>query len=127
MIGRVSCSGDEVEIIDCHHVVSPPCGRFSDAGVICQGKSSRYLAVKDIMMDFSFYVEAGLEAGNCSEGSLRLTDGSGLVGWLEICVNNAWGTICGTQFGSSELEVACAQLGGTGAAQIKTFAQSVIN
>ena len=55
-----------------------------------------------------------MEAGNCSEGSLRLTGGFKLLGLLEICVNNAWGTVCGTQFGSDELQVACTQLGGTG-------------
>ena len=57
-----------------------------------------------------------LEFGNCSEGNLRLMDGSDLVGRLEICMNNAWGTICDTWFWSSELEVACTQLGGLGTA-----------
>lgn len=40
--------------------------------------------------------------------------GSGLRGRLEICINNAWGTICDTRFGLNELEVACNELGGTG-------------
>lgn len=68
------------------------------------------------MMDYCFNLDSGAEAGNCSEGSLRLTGGSALVGRLEICINNAWGTICETQFESSELNVACSQLGGTGTA-----------
>ena len=122
VIGMVNCSGDEVEILDCHHIVSPPCGRFSDAGVICQGKEGFNTIViiryYNIMLNCLFNLEAGLEVGNCSEGSLRLTGGYGLVGRLEICINNAWGTICHTQFKLSELEVACAQLGGTGTALI---------
>ena len=66
------------------------------------------------MIDYSFILDLGVEADNCSERSLRLTDGSGLFGRLEICINNIWGTICGTQFASSELSVACSQFGGTG-------------
>ena len=38
VMGMVNCSGDELRIIDCHHAASPPCGRFSDAGVFCQGE-----------------------------------------------------------------------------------------
>lgn len=59
-------------------------------------------------------IELEVEPGNCSDGDVRLVDGSILRGRLEVCVSNAWGTVCGTQFGLSEAEVACAQLGGTG-------------
>lgn len=70
-----------------------------------------------------------MEAGNCSEGSLRLVDGSDLFGRLEVCINNAWGTICGTQFDSRELKVACSQLGGTGSyrSQIILYINIVVN
>jgi hypothetical protein len=69
------------------------------------------------ILKYVFYlIEDGTEPGNCSEGNLRITGGSGLVGRLEVCINNVWGTICGTQFESSELKVACSQVGGTGTA-----------
>lgn len=55
-----------------------------------------------------------MEPGNCSDGSVRLVDGSNLLGRLEVCVNNAWGTVCDTQLGLREAKIACAQLGGTG-------------
>lgn len=55
-----------------------------------------------------------MEPGNCSDGQVRLVDGSNLLGRLEVCVNNAWGTVCDIQFGLDEVRVACAQLGGTG-------------
>lgn len=58
-----------------------------------------------------------MEPGNCSDGQVRLVDGSNnnyLLGRLEICVNNAWGTVCDTQLGLHEVRVACAQHGGTG-------------
>lgn len=66
------------------------------------------------MMFCSYTAESGVESGNCSDGNVRLVDGSNLLGRLEICVNNAWGTVCETQFGLNEARVTCAQLGGTG-------------
>ena len=55
--------------------------------------------------------------GNCDLGDLQLTsrtDNSSELsseGRLEVCVNNAWGTICDTAFSSQDAQVACAQLG----------------
>ena len=39
VIGMVNCSGGESKIVNCDHIVFPPCGRYSDAGVLCQGKT----------------------------------------------------------------------------------------
>ena len=33
-------------------------------------------------------------------------------GRLELCLNQAWGTVCGTQFGHTEAKVACRQIEG---------------
>lgn len=33
-------------------------------------------------------------------------------GRLEVCLNKAWGTVCGDQFGYDDAEVACRQLEG---------------
>ena len=33
-------------------------------------------------------------------------------GRLEICINNAWGTVCREAFGLADAKVACGQLGG---------------
>ena len=55
--------------------------------------------------------------GNCSDGDLRLAGGSDnavdgtRVGRVEICVNNAWGSVCNTSFGLPDARVACAQTG----------------
>ena len=40
------------------------------------------------------------------------SDGAVLEGRLELCVNNAWGTICDTLFGPQDAAVACSQLSG---------------
>ena len=53
---------------------------------------------------------------NCTHGSLRLVNTTHDVGVssgrLEICINQAWGTVCGGQFGFTDATVACRQLEG---------------
>ena len=49
---------------------------------------------------------------NCNTGDIRLINGSNpLEGRLEICINNAWGTVCHDSFSKDDAEVACRQLG----------------
>eukprot|EP00731_Ephydatia_muelleri_P031796 Em0023g303a len=75
---------------------SGTCGGFQDAGAVCQDRS--------------------VVAGNCQTGSLRL--GNNIVtantseGRVEICINNAWGTICDDLFGRTDAAVVCGSLGG---------------
>ena len=51
----------------------------------------------------------------CEYGAVRLEGGGGgggefLEGRLEVCVNNAWGTVCGSSFSRDDASVVCAQL-----------------
>ena len=49
---------------------------------------------------------------DCHHGDVRLTGGSSSnQGQLEVCINNAWGTVCNTGFSSEEALVVCRQLG----------------
>ena len=51
-------------------------------------------------------------AGNCTDGALRLVGGNNPAeGRVEICINNAWGTVCDDRFTKEEAVVACRQLG----------------
>ena len=48
---------------------------------------------------------------NCSDGELRLVSGTDAnEGRLEVCFNNAWGSVCNNQFTKEEAIVACYQL-----------------
>ena len=50
--------------------------------------------------------------GNCEIGDIRVVNGSNpLEGRLEICINNAWGTVCRDSFSSDDAQVACRKLG----------------
>ena len=49
---------------------------------------------------------------NCTDGEARLVDGLSLnKGRLEVCVNQAWATVCSSGFGVQESRVVCGQLG----------------
>ena len=62
----------------------------------------------------------GTPPGDCTDGDVRLvSSGSDNSGRLEVCFNNAWGTVCDSQFGSRDARIICGQLGfdnSTGAA-----------
>ena len=71
-----------------------------------------------VLQSFFSYTDISTPNGNCSYGDLRLeggTDDTQAVtreGRVEICINNAWGTICNNLFGRDDAEVVCEQLAG---------------
>ena len=61
-------------------------------------------------------MEVEYATGNCSDGEVRLVDGSTeYEGRVEICINRMWGTICNRRYysywGTAEAKVVCRQLG----------------
>ena len=54
----------------------------------------------------------------------RVTDSSYTSGRLEIYISGQWGTVCDDSFGLTDANVACRQLGYSGASRTPTTASS---
>ena len=63
-------------------------------------------------MSPNFELDQSTSKANCADGDVRLTGGNETRGRLEVCINDAWGTVCSNSFGENEAAVACGRLGG---------------
>ena len=55
--------------------------------------------------------DAGVRCPTCTQGAIRLQGGNAILGRVEICNNNVWGTVCDDFWGAVDAQVACRQLG----------------
>ena len=59
-----------------------------------------------------FLLTDNIQRSNCTDGAVRLINGSGPhEGRLEVCVNEAWGTVCSNGWDQIDTNVVCNQLG----------------
>ena len=68
---------------------------------------------------FHFSIDHAIEFADCTTGEVRLTDFSdnseedSRQGTIQICVNNAWGSVCSDHFfDNTDAAVFCGQLPG---------------
>ena len=64
-------------------------------------------------MHVEHFIIAGVETAfvRCVHGDVRLVDGPNVrEGRVEVCVNNAWGTVCSVGFGREDAAVVCSSM-----------------
>ena len=61
-------------------------------------------------------IEQGTERANCSTGSIRLANATvtadTVEGRVEVCINQAWGTVCSNRFDQEDAGTVCVVAGG---------------
>lgn len=114
-LDEVGCTGTELLLTDCTNngFGTHNCGHSEDAGVMCSGPITPPRKFNTLTMHrlryrlYKLYYTAF-----CIQGDIRLVGGADFrQGRIEVCNDNAWGTVCDDFFGSEEAAVACRQLG----------------
>ena len=58
------------------------------------------------------YLAKGTQYDYCTDGDVRLIGGDTMNdGNVQLCYNNAWGSICDANWGNNDSNVICYQLG----------------
>ena len=119
----LNCTGGERAVWECprNNLQSVyTCSSSNDASVICQGMHACILIMMCYYYNYICTVAIGTMSSNCSDGDVRLVDGSvDYEGRVEVCVNRVWGTVCSTtsryyyysNWNLIDAKVVCRQLG----------------
>ena len=111
VLDNLHCVGNESRLVDCPHGGTGihDCVHSEDAGVRCLP----IITSNEIYQNFSYlHYFLNLSIIDCTQGDIRLRDGANsLEGRVEICNNNAWGTVCDDSWSPYDANVACRQLG----------------
>ena len=105
----VVCTPSASQLLECY---SSPflvhnCDHHDDAGVGCEG-----MFLSETLMNRKTGTNYITVSAPCTTGQLRLVGGNiPNEGRVEICMNNAWGTVCDHLWSNTNAMVVCQQLG----------------
>ena len=111
-LDNVQCLGTESILLACpsNPLGDHNCGHFADAGVRCPGLLVWHTCMPNVHPTFASYCFCF--TGPCADSEVRLEgakyDNEGRV---QICFNDTWGTVCDSNWGTTESTVVCNQLG----------------
>ena len=100
---KINCNNEAEKFIDClPSSILDISERNQVAGLIC----STFFAFQNVPFISIVYCI------DCTEGSLRLLDGSSYnKGRVEVCSNGRWGTVCNDGWTEREAALVCSRLG----------------
>ncbi len=106
---QLGCVGNESNFTQCPS--SQPgrfCDHSDDIGVLCPRKK-----IPLLYSHSNTYVHSHSEPNaSCADGDVRLSGGRiSSEGFVEICFNGHWGTVCHNEWDDNDAEVVCGQLG----------------
>ena len=115
-LDNVQCTGTELYLSDCLHNGwgDENCFQNVDAGVRCNRTGTHILLICTLYFTLTDCISGRNRANLDIRLANSIQPGSGRV---EIFVNGQWGTICDVFWGLADAEVACRDLGYTGALQ----------
>ena len=66
---------------------------------------------------YNFVAPGNVQGEACRTGAVRLigpenVEVGTLEGRVEVCINNAWGTVCDNLFGQEDAETVCSSISG---------------
>ena len=57
------------------------------------------------------FADPNVGFADCNDGDVRLEGGNNVrEGRVEVCINNAWGSVCNSQFSTEDAQVVCSQM-----------------
>ena len=75
-----------------------------------------FMNARTICQVDNFFIEQGTQPANCTTGSVRLADhtviNDTIEGRVEVCINQAWGTVCEKTFDPEDAGTVCVATGG---------------
>ena len=110
ILNDIECMGNETSLSQCPHNDSGPhsCVHFQNIGVQCLTGMTIPNKYFGLLLSYSNL------GPRCSDGDVRLVEGtSPVVGTVQLCHNQDWGTVCANGWDDRDANVVCRQLGYT--------------